>query len=67
MTEEQIRPPQEKPGQSHGVTIIRDGDPKAPVVDFEMDISDTLAFNLTTRVTEFRHDCHMHNTDHLEH
>lgn len=67
VTEEGIRTSLEKLGPVHSVTIFRDGDPQAPAVVVEMDISDELAFNLTTRVTEFWHDGRMLNAHLLLH
>jgi RNA recognition motif. (a.k.a. RRM, RBD, or RNP domain) len=61
VTEEAVRDSLEKVGPVRHVSIIRDGDPKAPVVIVEMDISDTQAYQLTTRVTDYWHDGHMIN------
>lgn len=61
VTEEAVRASLEKVGPVCQVSIIRDGDPGAPVVIVEMDISDIEAYQLTTRVTDYWHDGYMIN------
>lgn len=67
VTEEGIRTSLEKVGPVHSVIIYREGDAASPLVIVEMDISDTLAYQLTTRVTDFWHDGHMINAHLLLH
>lgn len=62
-----IRASLEKVGPVHSVSIITDGDPDAPLVIVEMDISDETAFQLTSRVTDFWHNGHMINARLLLH
>ena len=38
------------------ISIVRDGDPKHPVAVVEMQITDQVAFDLTTRLTDIWHD-----------
>jgi len=61
VTEDALRASLEKVGPVTQVSIIRDGDPVAPVVIVEMDISDAQAYQLTTRVTDYWHDGQMIN------
>lgn len=67
VTEEAVKTSLEKIGPVSRVTIVRDGDPKAPVIIVEMDINDVQAYQLTTRVTDFWHDGHMVNAHLLLH
>lgn len=67
ITEEAVKTSLEKVGPVKRVSIIRDGDPKAPVVIVEMDISDVQAYQLTTRVTDYWHDGQMVNAHILLH
>ncbi|WP_412479732.1 hypothetical protein [Azonexus sp. IMCC34839] len=67
VTEEAVRESLEKVGPVHSVSIIRDGDAAAPVVIVQMDISDALAFKLTSRVTDYWHNGHMINARLLLH
>ncbi len=67
VTEEALKASLEKVGPVIRVSIIRDGDPKAPVVIVEMDINDVQAYQLTTRVTDFWHDGHKINAHLLLH
>lgn len=67
VTEAAVKTSLEKIGPVRRVTIVRDGDPKAPVVIVEMDINDVQAYQLTTRLTDFWHDGHMVNAHLLLH
>lgn len=67
VTEEAVRASLEKVGPVHSVSIIRDGDAKAPVVIVQMDISDAQAYSLTSRVTDYWHNGHMINARLLLH
>jgi hypothetical protein len=67
VTEEAVRAELEKVGPVINVSIIRDGNPNEPVVIVEMDISDSQAYRLTSRVTDFWHNGHMINARLLLH
>lgn len=67
VTVEAITAGLEKIGSVASVSIIRDGDPQAPVVIVEIDISDVQAYQLTTRITDLWHDGHMINATLLLH
>lgn len=67
VTEEAVKVALEKVGPVAKVSIIRDGDPNAPIVIVEMDISDALAYQITARVTDFWHNGHMINANLLLH
>lgn len=67
VTEASVKASLEKFGPVIGVTICRDGDPGAPVVIVEMDISDMQAFQLTRLVTDIWHNGHMVNARLLLH
>ena len=58
ITEEKVRARLEKVGSVVSVDIVRDGDPNAPVVVVQMDITDETAFRLTSRVTDYWLDGH---------
>jgi len=56
VTEDSVRLAMEKLGPVASISIIREGDPDAPVVVVELDISDGWANLITTRTTDLWHD-----------
>lgn len=56
VTEEKIRESLARFGPINQVNIFRDGDPNQPIVVVEMEISDAVAFKITSRVTDLWHD-----------
>lgn len=61
ISEEQIRSVLVKFGAIKQILIIKDGDPTQPMAIVEIDLSDSEAFNLTSRVTDIWHDGHRIN------
>jgi hypothetical protein len=67
ISEEQIRSALAKFGAIKQIFIIKDGDPNQPVAVVEIDLNDSEAFDLASRVTDLWHDGHRINAWVLRH
>ena len=67
VTEEAVRAQLEQLGPVRSVTIARDGDASSPLVIVEIDISDDLAYRITSRVSDYWHNGQMINARLLLH
>lgn len=56
ISEESIRTMLARFGQAKEILIVKDGDPGQPVAIVEIDLSDTEAFDLASRITDIWHD-----------
>lgn len=67
ITEDSVRAAMEKLGPVGSLSIIREGNPDAPVVVVELDISDGWAHMITSRTTDLWHDGRVINARILPH